>query len=331
MSSPYCIPVGFFGKTVRILASALCLGVLLTAAGCGGGRSSSTSTSSSPLSGNWQLNLVQNYPAPSTALSASGFLVQSDETLTGSIEGPTIISSKQVYGCSGVGTVSGTVSGQNVTFSLNPGGTVFDFTGTIASGNTSMSGTYSALGAACSDKKAITGTFTAFLIPPLNGSFTGTLTDIASSPGGYMSLLNLSSTIPVTGSFTQSSNAGTSDATVTGTINATGYPCFETAYLTGTISGQSVYLDVFSYKGDLIGTVGLPATASSAGSPAIVASTSSGTTLTGTAPQGGLALGVPSTPAADPCPPAGPLGQTYDATDVCLALGAANTACTTQQ
>jgi hypothetical protein len=215
------------------------------------------------------------------------------------------------------------VSGQNVTFSINPGGTVFDFTGTIASGNTSMSGTYSALGAACSDEKAISGTFTAALIPPLNGSFTGTLSDST-----YMALLNVSSPIAVTGSLTQSSNAGTSDATVTGTITATGYPCFETAYLTGTISGQSVYLNVFNYEGEQIGTLGVPGTLSSAGTPAIVAASSSGTTLQGQA-EAGLALGQVA--GENPCPAAGTSSQTGDTANVCLALGDSNNACVTQK
>jgi hypothetical protein len=304
----------------------------LMAAGCGGG--SSAASSSGALSGNWQLNLVQNYPSASTpiTLSASGFVTQSSETLSGSIQGPNVISATGLYGCSGVGQLSGTVSGQTVTFSLNPGGSEFDFTGAMASDSTSISGTYEALGGGCI-AKATSGTFTASLIPALNGAFTGQLTD-----SSYMALLGDTNPISVTGSFTQSSNAGASNATITGTISATDYPCFETAYLTGTISGQSVYLDVYDFKGEQIGTLGLPSGTDAAGSarPATVSTVSDVTVLTGNGDQlSGLSVGqvlsTGQTSSGNPCPPIGPAPQSWDAASVCLAISSSVSACQTQQ
>ncbi len=256
------------------------------------------------------MNLVQNYPKPQTQLSVSGFLVESNGGISGSVEGPTVISASGNQDCGGSGPLNGTISGQNVTFSLSPGGTSFSFTGTISSDNTSMSGTYDALAGACFDK-ATTGTWTASLIPPLNGSFTGTLSD-----SQYMSLLtgvNPAAPIAVTGTMTQSPNAGASNSTLIGTITASGYPCFETVSLTGTISGQSVILSVFGYDGLQIGVLG------TAGAPAVASSGPSGVTLSTVAGSGTLALGKTSaTSTTGPCPPlnGGSGTKIGDSTDV---------------
>lgn len=266
------------------------LGVL---AGCGSGGGSSAA-SGGALNGNWQFNLVQTYPGPSTQLSASGFLAQSGSTLTGSVQGPVIINGQGIQTCGGNGTVSGTLNGQAVSFSLNPGGTVFNFTGTV-SGNNSMTGTYQGLGGACFSRST-TGTFTAQLIPAITGNFTGTLNNST-----YMEDLTGENTpIPVSGTLTQSASAGGSNASVSGTITAVGYPCMTTAYLTGTISGQSVYLDVFNFNGVQIGTLGRPSASGFGGNPAIVVVNSSGLSLTGVGSQlSGLSLGLEGT---SPCP-----------------------------
>lgn len=278
---------------MRILPITLSAALLLASAACGGGQPSTQANG--PLTGNWQLNLVQNYPAPQAQLSASGFLVESSDRLTGSVVGPTIASSNGSHNCGGVGPVTGTISGQNITFALSPGGTVFNFTGTISSDNASMSGSYQATGGACFVQAGTTGTWTATLIPPLNGNFTGTL-----SNSTYMGLLTGQSPVPtiaVSGTITQSTNAGSGAAGLTGTITATGYPCFATASLTGTISGQNVFLSVFGYDGQQIGVLGSTTT------PAVASSTPSGTS-TGAQITGTLSLGeTTSTTVVGPCPP----------------------------
>ena len=265
---------------------------LFILSGCGSG--SSNAPSNGPLSGNWQLNLMQNYPHPPTQLSVSGFLVQSSNSLNGTFQVPAIALGGTTE-CGGPGPLTGTISGTNVTFSINPGGTTLSFTGALSSDNASMTGSYQALAGACFITPT-TGTWTASLIPPLNGSFTGTLSD---SP--YMAALtgvDPPAPITVSGSFAQSASAGGSSATITGTITAVGYPCFTNAYLSGTISGQNVYLDVFNYNGLQIGTLGVPGLPGVAGTPAIVAGGSEGITLTGSG-QGGLSLGNAGT---SPCP-----------------------------
>jgi hypothetical protein len=269
---------------VKIFATTSLALLLLLSMSCGGGSSKAVT---SQLSGNWQLSLTQNYPTPTTQLSVSGFLMQSNSSLTGNVQGPTITDGKGDITCGGVGPLTGTINGQNVSFTVSPGGTTFNFTGTISSDNTSMSGVYQAQAGACFNNPT-TGSWTASLIPSLNGSFTGTITN-----SQYMAALTGTSApvINVTGTMSQTPNVGSNVASLSGTITAQSYPCFATASLTGTISGDNVLLSVYSYNGDLIGSIG------SKELPAIVAAGSSGTTLsTG---QGGLQLGSDN---SGPCP-----------------------------
>jgi hypothetical protein len=275
---------------VRLLSSALfTLLCVLTACGRGNPSTFLSNVSNGPLSGNWQLNLLQQYPTASAgALSASGFLVQSNNLLTGSVQGPDVNSNA----CSGIGVLSGTISGQSVTFTENLGGTVYTFTGVISTDNQSMSGDYQALGGACFTSPT-TGTWNALLIPAVNGNFTGTF-----SNSEYMiqfTGLNNPPPVAVTGSLSQSAmSEGVSSASVTGTITAVGYPCFSTATLVGTVSGQNMLLAVYSYTGEQIGTLG----------PLVVTSGSDGPSLTGGA--GSLTLGVSTRFVhSGPCPPIG--------------------------
>jgi hypothetical protein len=298
------------GRSVRVLGTASLALLFLILAACGGGAHPTSSTSNA-LSGNWQLVLFQEYPGPKTTLSISGFLAQADDAITGSVQAPSE-GTKNL--CGGVSPLSGTINGQNVAFSVNEAGTVFSFTGAISSDNQSMSGDYQAQGGACFIQST-TGTWNAFLVPPLNGNFTGT---IDSSYVGFLQTGVASSTgvpIPVSGSIAQSSNGGASNATLTGTINAVGYPCFATASLTGTISGQNVYMDVFDYNGEQIGTLGVPqASPGIAGTPATVMTTASGMSLVGDG-QAGLALG---NGAVDPCPPLAGESNPGDVANVAL-------------
>lgn len=299
---------------MRTSAFAILLSAMLLILTACGGSSPASAPASGPLTGNWQITMLQQYPGQATTLGVSGFLSQSNDALTGSVEGPSILSTNgQNLNCGGTAQVAGTVSGQNVSFTENIGGTTYNFSGTISSDNQSMSGDFQALAGACF-KDPTSGTWDAFLIPPLNGNFTGSLTD-----SSYMAeLLGVSTAPPITvsGSLSQSSNAGGSNASITGTINAVGYPCFSTVSVTGTISGQNVYLDVFSYTGEQIGTLGKAASSIGvAGAPATVVSTSNGLSLVDNTSGDALFLGV-NTPG--PCAPLndGGLTVTGDSTNV---------------
>jgi hypothetical protein len=287
---------------VRTLAK-LCfvltlLGLSIALTACG--SSSAKPATNGPLTGNWQVTMLQQYPKGPQTLGISGFLVQADDALTGSVNGPTTLSNNgSTTTCGGTAQISGTISGQSVTFSEDIGGTTYSFTGTISSDNQSMSGDFEAPAGACFTEPT-TGTWNAFLVPPLNGSFTGTL--VSSYEGAFLGLPpGETAPVKVSGSFIQSSNAGSSAATITGTINATDYPCFSTATASGTISGQNVYFVVYGYDGEAIGTFGQPP--SSAG---ILSSTASGTALTGSMNLGSQGEFGPS----GPCPSID--GQIYD-------------------
>lgn len=277
---------------MRIVAVSSFACLLLALVACSGGGNVSAVTGGA-LTGNWQFDLLQETPSPATSLSASGFIQDLDDALTGNLQVPAVGSS---FSCGGVSSLNGNVTGSNVTFSLNEGGTILNFTGSASPDGTSMSGDYQGAGGGCRGAP-ITGTWNAFLIPPLNGNFTGTLSD-----SSYMATLTgLSPALPiaVSGTITQSANFGASNATLTGTITAVGYPCFATVSLSGTISGQNVYMDVFNYRGEQIGTLGVPGLPGIAGTPATVAVSSKGISLVG-AGQSGLALGISGVPA---CPP----------------------------
>jgi hypothetical protein len=282
---------------LRVIATVSLAYLVFMLGGCGGGSSSSSSSSAKqgPLAGNWQITLTQEIPAgtaqnPLAPLSVSGFLLESNNSLTGSValpgNGPSL-------NCAGVGPVTGTISGQSVAISVDESGSTLNLTGAVSSDSKSMAGTYQTLPGGCT-KTPTSGTWAAFQIPPLNGNFTGTLAN-----SNYMAVLTgvtPPAPISVSGMLTETSNVGESTASLSGTITAVGYPCFATASVTGTISGQSVFLSVFAYNGDLIGSIG----SSGAGHPAIAAASSNGASLTGEGVSGknGLFLGIQS----DGCP-----------------------------
>jgi hypothetical protein len=296
-------------KTLASASAAVLLSFVLTILTACGSSSHSSTTATGALSGNWQINLLQEFPnqtQPLRTLSVSGFLSQSGNDVTGSVQGPSILSSNgSVLNCGGTAILSGTVNGQSVTFTENIGGTLYTFTGAISLDNKSIAGDFQAPAGACFTTPT-TGTFNAFQIPPLNGTFTGTL------QSQYMGLLQTGGlsanpvSVSASGSFTQSDNAGGSSASVSGTVTAVGYPCFSTVSMTGTISGQSVYLDVYNYNGDFIGTLGTPpGTGGASGEPATVVADSTGFSLVSNNPTGldVLFLGIDASGSVvGPCP-----------------------------
>jgi hypothetical protein len=284
----------------RMLAVTLLAAFVFVHSGCGNSPVSSPSVGA--LSGNWQFNLLKNYPFQQEQLSASGFLQQSNGNLTGSVQGPTTINTNGTATCGGTGPLTGSVNNQTVSFTLNPGGTTINFTGTISPDQKSMSGSYEALGGGCYSYPT-SGIWTAFLIPPLNGKFTGT---IDSSYMGALAGLGVGASVPlsVSGSFAQGPSAGSSAATLTGTITAAGYPCFTTASLTGTISGQNIYLSVYGYNGLQIGTIGQILASGASTSPATLTVTSTGLVVTGSTSTSGFFIDL-----GNPCPAVNQLGK----------------------
>jgi hypothetical protein len=164
--------------------------------------------------------------------------------------------------------------------------------------------------------KASSGTWIATKVPPLNVKISGNLTQ-----SSYMQLLTgISPPMPiaVSGELTQSANVGGSNATLSGTISAVGYPCFSSASLTGTISGENVVLSVFGFNGTQIGTIG------TALKPAAVEVNAGEMLLSGSNVDGsGLTLGAIGAGASfGPCPalPNGGINQPNDTAAVAFTL-----------
>ena len=151
------------------------------------------------------------------------------------------------------------------------GGQTFTLGGTLSSDGTMMSGAYTATagtapdGSACGSGTSQTGAlaWSATLVPPLTGAFTGNL---HSSDMFFSGLTNQD--FPVTGSFVQGPNIGASNATISGTLSfidpktqLSDYPCISsgTVAVNGQISGNTVVLQLINVDGSSAGQIGTPA------------------------------------------------------------------------
>jgi hypothetical protein len=221
---------------------ALLLTLLLLVTACGGGSSNSAGSSSASISGNWQMTLQKN--KTKLKRTQSGFLQNNKDAVTGSV----ILTD---IPCSGVGTVTGSVSGTNIALSVGLTGLIVNLTGTVGSDQASMSGDYTILSTGCegSSNTQEAGTWTAALVKPLNGNFQGTFTS-----------QRLGTALPVTGKVSQGPNAGISNAPLTGNLSVTGY-CFTTANIVGLVSGTAVVMNLVNPDGVQIGQLAATSTA----------------------------------------------------------------------
>jgi hypothetical protein len=233
-------------RVVRQLFVGLLLSTVIATLACGGGGT--PASSSEPLSGNWQIILTR-HAVPTQPLTFTGFLTQSGDSVSGNlILGSGFIGS----GCSGVGPVTGTVTGQNVSLNINQFGEDVSLVGTMPAGNAApMNGAFSWLAGGCNAFPG-TGTYSAFQVTPISGSFHGTFTSTLPPPNN--------GTVNVVGTLTQGPNTGGSTANLTGSISVVGTPHFcsylSTATVTGLISGTSVSLNLFGPDGSLIAQIG---------------------------------------------------------------------------
>ena len=250
--------------SVLHVKATLVLVSLLLATACG--SSSKPSSSSDSISGNWQMSLTPS--GTSFAPTQSGFLLESNGTVTGAMN--FAISTA----CVGVGNVTGTVNGSDVSLLLSPSGLTVELTGTIPSTGF-MTGNYTILSSGCSGEYSApqTGTWTASQVTPLSGTIQGTFT---STFGPVYSM---------SGQLAQGSNTGVSSAGLSGNLATTGYCFFSSATLTGTISGTSVVLNIVGSDGTQLGEV-------------VGTASLDGTLVTGTYKMLGFGVGLGYTP---PC------------------------------
>lgn len=225
-------------KLTSILILSVC--VLSGCGSTGNGNDSSVGV----LSGNWQLTLIRHND--STQFPYSGFLLQSGSSISGSL----ILNAGN--GCGGVGPVTGTVNGQTFQMDVNQFGGDLILTGGVpaagSSGGSTMSGQFSTLANGCNFFSSSTGTWTAFQVAPISGSFHGT----------FVSPTN--GTLAVTGTLNQGPNIGSSNAQLTGTITASNSttpfcPYLTTGTLSGVISGTTVMLNIYGPNGAQMGAI----------------------------------------------------------------------------
>jgi hypothetical protein len=214
---------------------AFLLALSLFMSGCGGSSSNSSPASSGALSGNWLINLTR---AGNTKVShtQSGSLLQNGGAITGNLIFTDIP-------CSGVGNVSGTVSGAAVSLTVSPVGTAIALSGTVSSGP-ALGGNYTILSTGCTGSQSApeTGTFTANIVTPLNGNITSTF----SAP-------KVGTTPTMAGKLTQGANTGASSTPLTGSLTFTGGFCYASANIVGSISGTSVVMNLTDSDGVQIG------------------------------------------------------------------------------
>jgi hypothetical protein len=306
--------------------------------GCGGSHSSSSSQNSGPLAGNWQFVLASpadgsflgspnpacsSTPGTTLPICSGGFLLQNKGSVTGalvySIELPPSQNGGSPTLCnSGSAPVTGTINGQNVTLTAVAGTQTFTLTGTLSSDGSTMMGTYASTdGKGCGTAQSGLQ-WTATSVQPLTGSVQGIFHSVAgnfhTATGDVLVISNQD--FAVSGDLTQGANIGASNATVTGTLNFQGYPCLDSAFVNGQISGNSVILQIIASNGLNAGQIGSPGLPSDTVSAVVFQNTAQG----GFVLKGTKGYGV----STQVCPVANFPG---DLGDVCLALGN-STSCT---
>jgi hypothetical protein len=260
LASSYANDVRF-----RTLCVALLMTFALALAACGGSGSGSPQ-SNSQAAGNWQFTLTSGQQAPSFGGGLQGgFLQQNGSSISGqAVYTITLPAQNGNPTCdSGTATIAGKISGQTAALTAVAGSVTYALTGTISSSGsgpaTITGGTYTATpapGSPCGTASD-TGTLAGTSVPPLTGAFKGFFHSVRSSTGFG------NQDFPLTGTLLQGENTGAASATVTGTLVfqdpktlVNDYPCLSTASVTGTISGSTVLLQIYSAGGTAVGQIG---------------------------------------------------------------------------
>ncbi len=310
----------------------LLTGFTLLLVSCGGGGSSSTLDPNAQLAGNWQFALTTTGDTFVASPLQGGFLQQNTSgSLTGQIVFSIVLPGSTTTICnSGTATVTGTISGQTINLTavmgtLDSSGNPATQTLTLSGGTlnsdatTIQNGTYSlTAGFYASSLNPLTlascgvasdgGKWSATLVPSVTGGFQGFFHSTASfAPQDF----------PVSGTLTQGPNVGTSSATVTGTLVfqdpvslLNDYPCLTTASINGTISGNTVLLQIFATNGTDVGQIGQTPGNASGPSPVTLDNTTGGFILHNTA---GTGYSVTTKPCSN-----------GDSGNICLAFGGTN-------
>lgn len=305
---------------------------------CGGNGSSGGSQQGLSLSGNWQFTMASQSdgnpgdPTFSGGLQGGFLLTQNSATAGQAVYSISSSAASASGPCNGGSApLSVTSSDQTVTINATAGSQSFVLTGALSSDGSTMSGSYTSTAGTASDGSvcgyAETGlSWSAVSVPPLTGAIQGSF----HSTGGSFGLANQDFAL-VSGTVTQGENIGASSATVTGTLSfqdpltlLSVYPCFPLASLTGTVSGNSVILQLIGTDGSNLGQIGEPAGAQFLGATGLSPVTYDSAQAGGNILHG---VGPSYLVASKSC--GGSLGSTTTAGDfgnICLSVGS-GTAC----
>jgi hypothetical protein len=175
---------------------------------------------------------LQPDPSSTTTETESGFLLQTNNSLTGEF----LLSAQSE--CAGLGSVQGTVNGSKVVIALDQMGQTVSLTGVAANDSSSISGTYSILGSSCAGGSS-SGNWSASLVKPVTGNYQATFTSNNVSVGSYTFALNV----------TQAANSGLNTETISGRMTSTNAPCARTISVAGVVSGTSIVFNFLSSDG----------------------------------------------------------------------------------
>lgn len=219
---------------MRLFSAILLLGVLISAVACGGGHSTNNNSQAPLVSGNWRVTLS----GTSSSQVFTGFLVQSGGSVTGSFL------QALLSNCSGIGSVTGTVNGQDVSLTIDQLGDSITLTGTTVNPGAPMSGNFTAQSGLCTPSSS--GSWSAVQIPPIGGGSAG-----GNFHGSFTSQAG-NGIVNVTGTLVQGPNTGHSTATLSGTLARPGGAFCSYVLpgtITGLISGTGVQLNLYGQNG----------------------------------------------------------------------------------
>jgi len=258
-------------RLCQALAAGLWI-LLLTAtamlSGCGGSSNggNNNAPNANSISGNWQFTVANPSDGSFIGGLLGGFLLQNSSSVTGgavySVALPGQNGGNPTVCNSGSASITGTFNSPNVTLTAVAGTQTFTFTGTMSADGSTIVGTYNSTAGTASGGSPC-GTvqnglqWSAVSIPALSGVVVGNF----HSTGGGAGLNNQD--FAMSGLLTQGQNVGASNATITGSITfidpttqLSDYPCFDTASVNGTISGNSVILQLIGVDGSNLGQIG---------------------------------------------------------------------------
>jgi hypothetical protein len=234
--------------------------ILVLAIGCGGGSSTNgNNNSGSPqgISGAYEFVAKSNTTNGATTLieadlSANG--AQSSASGSSQVQTATNVNGTWFVNgdCSspspGQNSITGTVTGSNITLTFNEGGNVFTGQGTVS--GSAVSGTYSGSNPNCSDS----GTFTGTQVANLAGTFSGTLNFpsgqdqvTATLTEGSGNSLTVQTTLvgADNGNFIFSGSAVANVLFVSGSVNGNPFALFGYFDSSGIYTGTPNSIDVF--------------------------------------------------------------------------------------